>query len=172
MRSACSLGRNGGCMLAFTRIFLLMFPLMIIGIGASMFHKNRQALGWPEVPIVISGSEAHSSYDEDSETGEKTWSIDVRLHFTGSYEGKSISGSFLRSTRFGDDQPTPAEIEKQRLSTLGSYQRDGLTAHVNPQDTSETMVEPSLIGPALMFLFGIGILILFIRRRNTILEDD
>lgn len=159
-------------MLVLTKFFLLMFPLLFIGFGVQMFYKNWQALGWPEVPIVIGGSDAGSSYDEDSDTGEKTWSIDVRLHFDGSYEGKPISGSFVRSSRFGSAEPTPYEIEKQRQATLVSYQRDGLTARVNPQDTSETLVEPSLVGATFMVLIGIGLLVLFIRKHHKISEDD
>lgn len=166
------LNRNGGCMLLFTKLFLMMFPLLFIGFGAQMFYKNWQALGWPEVPIVIGASEAHSSYDEDSDTGEKTWSIDVRLHFDGSYDGKPISGSFVRSSRFGSSEPAPDEIEKQRQATLVSYQRDGLTARVNPLDTSETLVEPSLVGAVFMVLVGIGLLVLFIRKHHKISEDD
>jgi len=159
-------------MLLFTKFFILMFPLLFIGFGTQMFYKNWQALGWPEVPIVIGGSDAGSSYDEDSDTGEKTWSIDVRMHFTGTYEGKPISGSFVRSSRTGSVEPTPAEIEKQRLATLVSYQRDGLTARVNPQDTSETLVEPSLVGATFMVLIGLGLLVLFIRKHHKISEDD
>lgn len=166
------LDRKGGCMLLISKFFLLMFPLLLISFGVQMFYKNWQALGWPEVPIVIGGSDAHSSYDEDSDTGEKTWSIDVRLHFDGSYEGKPISGSFVRSSRFGSVEPTPAEIEKQRQATLVSYQRDGLTARVNPQDTSETLVEPSLVGATFMVLIGISLLVLFIRKHHKISEDD
>ena len=164
--------RNGGCMLGCTKIFLLMFPLLFISFGINMFIKNRQALSWPEVPIIISGSEARTSYDEDSESGKKTWSIDVKLHFTGTFEGKPISGSFTRSSRGGDNQPTPAAIESQRMATLARYQRDGLTARVNPENTSETMVEPSLVGPVFMVLIGIGLLILFIRKHDQITEDD
>ncbi|KAF1081661.1 MAG: hypothetical protein GQF41_2001 [Candidatus Rifleibacterium amylolyticum] len=159
-------------MLLISKFLLLMFPLLFIGFGVQMFYKNWQALDWPEVPIVIGGSDAGSSYDEDSETGEKTWSIDVRLHFDGSYEGKPISGSFVRSSRFGSAEPTPDEIEKQRQATLVSYQRDGLTARVNPLDTSETLVEPSLVGATFMVLIGIGLLILFIRKHHKISEDD
>ena len=166
------LQRKGGCMLLLTKFFLLMFPLLFIGFGVQMIYKNWQALGWPEVPIVIGGSDAGSSYDEDSETGEKTWSIDVRLYFDGSYDGKPISGSFVRSSRFGSAEPTPDEIEKQRQATLTSYQRDGLTARVNPLDTSETMVEPSLIGAIFMILIGIGLLVLFIRKGKQLIEDD
>lgn len=166
------LNRNGGCMLLFTKLFLMMFPLLFIGFGVHTFYKNWQALGWPEVPIVIGGSEAHSSYHEDSESGEKTWSIDVRLHFTGTYEGKPISGSFVRSSRFGSNEPAPDEIEKQRLATLVSYQRDGLTARVNPQDISETKVEPSLVGAVFMVLIGIGLMVLLISKHGKISEDD
>jgi len=145
-----------------------MVPFLIIGIGADMFYKNWQALSWPEVPIVINGSNVSSSYEEDSDTGERTWSIDVKLHFTGTFAGKPISGSFLRSSRFGNNRPTPAEIEKQRLATLTSYQRDGLTARVNPLNPSETMVEPSLVGAVFMVLIGIGLLFLFFRKRDQI----
>ena len=170
--NAGRLGRNGSCLLIYAKIFLLMFPLLFISFGTNMFIKNRQALNWPEVPIIISGSEARTSYDEDSESGKRTWSIDVKLHFTGTFEGKPISGSFTRSSRGGDNQPTPAAIESQRTATLARYQRDGLTARVNPQDISETMVEPSLIGPVFMVLIGIGLLVLFIRKHNQISGDD
>ena len=58
------------------------------------------------------------------------------------------------------------------MATLARYQRDGLTARVNPENTSETMVEPSLVGPVFMVLIGIGLLILFIRKHDQITEDD
>ncbi|PKL42180.1 MAG: hypothetical protein CVV41_15495 [Candidatus Riflebacteria bacterium HGW-Riflebacteria-1] len=165
------LNRNGGCMLLFGKLFLMMFPLLFIGIGVHTLYKNWQALGWPEVPIIISGSEAQASYDEDSESGEKTWSIDVRLHFTGTYQGKAISGNFLRSSRFGSSQPTPDEVEKQRRATLASYLRDGMTARVNPADTTQTMVEPSLIGPFFMIVFGLILLVFIVRKHKEILEE-
>jgi hypothetical protein len=82
-----SLQFNCSCMYIFTKVLILSFPLLITVLGIQSFLKNVQALQWPEVPITISGSDAYSSYDKDSKSGEGTWSVKVQLFFTGTCEG-------------------------------------------------------------------------------------
>ncbi|EKD82182.1 MAG: hypothetical protein ACD_39C01441G0002 [uncultured bacterium] len=160
-----------GCMTMLTRMFLLLFPTLFIGLGIHLFLKNREALSWPTTPIIITGSEARSTYSEDSETKKRTYSVEVKLYFSGHFEGHSISGFFIRSAEVGDDEPPPAIIEQKQRELLTQYQRDGLVAHVNPADTTQTMVEPSLIGPIIMMVFGLLLLVFIVRQQKQFLTD-
>lgn len=158
-------------MMVLPTMFLLLFPTLFIGLGIHLFLKNREALSWPTTPIIITGSEAKSTYSEDSETNKRTYSVEVKIYFSGHFEGNSISSFFIRAAEVGDDEPPQVIIEQKQHELLTKYQRDGLTAHVNPADTTQTMVEPSLIGPIIMVVFGLILLLFIVRKHKEILAD-
>lgn len=137
------------------------FPILLLAGGGYFFYRNHQALSWPAIPIVIMGSEAKSSYLEDSETLERKYSVFVTISFTGHFEGRPVQGTFIRSADVGDKEPSEKMIEEKRKEILNGC-GDGLLAHVNPENLTDTMVEPSLAGPIFMIFLGVCFLGLFV----------
>ena len=59
-----------GCMLFLALMIFGAFPALFLAGGGYFLYRNHRALSWPAIPIVIQGSQAKSTYYEDSETSD------------------------------------------------------------------------------------------------------